>query len=64
MRRTAATTLPQGATCQYYSTRVNPLNPSANDLHRLCFRDGVLVSKDLLRPAKGYAGPPAPITGQ
>ena len=55
---------PPGATCQYYSTRVNPLNSSANDLYRLCFKDGVLVSKDLLRPARGYAGPTAQVAGQ
>jgi signal transduction histidine kinase len=48
---------PEGATCQYYSTRVNPLDRSADDLYRLCFRDGLLVSKDVLRPATGYVDP-------
>ncbi|MBW4720302.1 sensor histidine kinase [Saccharothrix obliqua] len=41
--------VPGGATCRYYSTHINPFDGRRLDLHRLCFRDGVLVDKALLR---------------
>lgn len=40
---------PADAACRYYSTRANPFDERGGDLYRLCFRDGVLVDKTLLR---------------
>ncbi|GGP72968.1 sensor histidine kinase [Saccharothrix coeruleofusca] len=40
---------PVDAVCRYYSTRANPFDERGRDLYRLCFRDGVLVDKTLLR---------------
>ncbi|WP_173127210.1 sensor histidine kinase [Kibdelosporangium persicum] len=39
---------PDGSSCRYYSTHANPFDERRHDLYRLCFRDGVLVGKDLL----------------
>jgi signal transduction histidine kinase len=39
---------PAGSACSHYSTHPNPFDERGNDLYRLCFRDGRLVSKDLL----------------
>lgn len=39
--------VPDGAECEYYYTTTNPFSLS-NDLYRLCWADGVLVSKDEL----------------
>lgn len=39
---------PVGAVCNHYSTHPNPFDEHGSDLYRLCFRDGRLVSKDLL----------------
>ncbi|MFE0177209.1 sensor histidine kinase [Streptomyces sp. NPDC059002] len=39
---------PEGSTCQYYGTSRNVLDAN-RDLFRLCFDDGVLVSKDRLQ---------------
>ncbi|GAA4858586.1 histidine kinase [Saccharopolyspora cebuensis] len=40
---------PAGSRCEFYSTHANPFDAERGQLHRLCFRDGVLVDKDLLR---------------
>jgi signal transduction histidine kinase len=39
---------PAGSACSHYSTHPNPFDERGTDLYRLCFRDGRLVSKDLL----------------
>ena len=39
---------PAGSACSHYSTHPNPFDERGSDLYRLCFRDGRLVSKDLL----------------
>ncbi|WP_433289686.1 sensor histidine kinase [Pseudonocardia sp. CA-142604] len=39
---------PAGSACSHYSTHPNPFDERGSDLYRLCFRDGHLVSKDLL----------------
>ncbi|MFC6302101.1 sensor histidine kinase [Oerskovia jenensis] len=40
---------PEGSTCEYYRS-VAGLLPTPFDVYRLCFRDGVLVSKDVFAP--------------
>lgn len=40
---------PEGATCRYFSTHANPFDDRRLDLYRVCFRDGRLVDKALLR---------------
>lgn len=39
---------PEGAVCRLYSTHPNPFDERRRDRYRVCFRDGVLVAKDLL----------------
>lgn len=39
---------PSGSTCQYFRTTTNPFVIGADELYRLCFADGVLVSKDVV----------------
>nr|BFE52137.1 sensor histidine kinase [Saccharothrix mutabilis subsp. capreolus] len=40
---------PPGAACRHFSTHANPFDERRLDLYRVCFRDGRLVDKALLR---------------
>ncbi|WP_158846020.1 sensor histidine kinase [Saccharothrix deserti] len=39
---------PERSTCRLYSTHPNPFDERRHDRYRVCFRDGVLVAKDLI----------------
>ncbi|MBB5802662.1 signal transduction histidine kinase [Saccharothrix ecbatanensis] len=39
---------PERSTCRLYSTHPNPFDERRRDRYRVCFRDGLLVTKDLL----------------
>lgn len=45
---------PPGAACRYYGAQANPFGARGGDLHRLCFRDGLLVATDVV--VRGRAG--------
>lgn len=46
-------TAPPGTECRYYSTHANPFDGDRHDLHQLCFRDDLLVSKQWLARRSG-----------
>jgi signal transduction histidine kinase len=39
---------PPGSSCEYFRTTTNPFVVGADELYRLCFADGTLVSKDVI----------------
>jgi hypothetical protein len=39
---------PPGSTCEYFRPTTNPFVIGSDELYRLCFADGVLVSKDVI----------------
>jgi signal transduction histidine kinase len=41
-------TRPPGSTCEFFRTTTNPFIIGSNELYRLCFVDGALVSKDVV----------------